>query len=101
MERRKVPPPEIGKIVVEIWCYLQEVYTFGAESEIQEILSKKWEKGQFFIEILIKKSQNFLLNLSKLSSFLGQKRKVLQAASLHLAAQSKSFIRSRCPCIFL
>ena len=31
------PPPEIGKIVVEIWCYLPEVYTFGAESEIQEI----------------------------------------------------------------
>ena len=29
------PPPEIGKIVVEIWCYLPEVYTFGAESEIQ------------------------------------------------------------------
>ena len=28
------PPPEIGKIVVEIWCYLPEVYTFGAESEI-------------------------------------------------------------------
>ena len=34
------PPPEIGKIVVEIWCYLPEVYTFGAESEIQEIFSK-------------------------------------------------------------
>ena len=35
------PPPEIGKIVVEIWCYLPEVYTFGAVSEIQEIFSKK------------------------------------------------------------
>ena len=35
------PPPEIGTIVVEIWCYLPEVYTFGAESEIQEIFSKK------------------------------------------------------------
>ena len=34
-------PPETGKIVVEIWCYLPEVYTFGAESEIQEIFSKK------------------------------------------------------------
>ena len=41
-ERRNVPShPEIGKIVVEIWCYLPEVYTFGAESEIQEIFSKK------------------------------------------------------------
>ena len=29
------PPPEIGKIVVEIWCYLPEVYTLGEESEIQ------------------------------------------------------------------
>ena len=36
-----LPPPETGKIVVEIWCYLPEVYTFGAESEIQEIFSKK------------------------------------------------------------
>ena len=34
-------PPETGKIVVEIWGYLPEVYTFGAESEIQEIFSKK------------------------------------------------------------
>ena len=34
------PPPEIGKIVVEIW-YLPEVYTFGAESEIQERFSEK------------------------------------------------------------
>ena len=42
------PPPEIGKIVVEIWCYLSEVYTFGAESEIQEIFSKKlWKKAIF------------------------------------------------------
>ena len=35
------PPPEIGKIVVEIWCYLPEVYIFGGESKIQEIFSKK------------------------------------------------------------
>ena len=33
------PHPEIGKIVVEIWCYLPEVYTFGEEAEIQEIYS--------------------------------------------------------------
>ena len=38
---REDRPPEIGKIVVEIWCYLPEVYTFGAESEIQEIFIKK------------------------------------------------------------
>ena len=31
------PPPEIGQIVVKIWCYLPEVYTFEAESEIEEI----------------------------------------------------------------
>ena len=36
------PTLEIGKIVVEIWCYLREVYAFGAESEIEEIFSKKW-----------------------------------------------------------
>ena len=43
-----LPNPEIGKIVVEIWCYLPEVYTFGAESEIHEIFSKNCEKSQFF-----------------------------------------------------
>ena len=36
-----LPPPEIGKIVLEIWCYLPEVYTFVVESEIQEIFCKK------------------------------------------------------------
>ena len=55
----RLPPPEIGKIVVEIWCYHPEVYTLGEESEIQEIFSKKCEKSQFSLEILIKKSQNF------------------------------------------
>ena len=35
------PPSEIEKMVVEIWCNLPEVYTFGSESEIQEIFRKK------------------------------------------------------------
>ena len=39
------PAPEIGKIVVEIWCYLPGVYTSGEESEIQEIFSKNVKKG--------------------------------------------------------
>ena len=33
--------PEIGKIVVENWCYLLWVYTFRVEAELQEIFSKK------------------------------------------------------------
>ena len=42
------PPPEIGKIEVEIWCYLLEVYTFGEEAEIQEIFRKKlWKRSIF------------------------------------------------------
>ena len=44
----RTPPPEIGNIVVEIWCYLPEVYTFGAESEIQEIFSRNCEKKSIF-----------------------------------------------------
>ena len=39
-ERRNVPHPEIGRIVVENWCYFRELYTFGEEVEIQEIFSK-------------------------------------------------------------
>ena len=46
-ERRNEPPRKLENIVVEIWPYLQEVYTFGAESEIQEILSKNCEKVNF------------------------------------------------------
>ena len=45
------PPPEIGKIVVENWCYLPEVYTFGEEAEISEILGKNGgvkERKNFF-----------------------------------------------------
>ena len=41
MPERSPPPPEIGKIVVEIWCYLPGVYTFGEEAEIPEIFSEK------------------------------------------------------------
>ena len=44
-----LPPRNRKKIVVEIWCYLPEVYTFGAELQIQEIFSKKCEKSQFTI----------------------------------------------------
>ena len=41
------PPPEIGKIVVEIRCYLPEVYSFGAEPEMQAIFSKNVKKSIF------------------------------------------------------
>ena len=57
---RRKASPEIGRIVVEIWCYRPEVYTFGEEAEIQEKVSKNCEESQFFIELLIKKSQIFL-----------------------------------------
>ena len=30
-------PPEMKEIVVENWCYLAMVYTFGKEAEIPEI----------------------------------------------------------------
>ena len=67
------PLPEIGKIAVEIWCYLPEVYTLGEESEIQEIFSKKCEKSQFSLEILIKKSQNFLEIFQNFLHFLSKR----------------------------
>ena len=44
--RRNIVPH--GKIVVENWCYLPGVYyTFGKESDNQEILSKNYEKVNF------------------------------------------------------
>ena len=65
-------PPEIGKIVVENWCYFPEVYSFGHNSK--KYLIKICEKTQFSIEILIKKSQNFVEIFQK--SFLVQTRKI-------------------------
>ena len=44
---RSPPPPEMGKNVVEILCYLPEVHTFGEESEILEIFSKNVKKVNF------------------------------------------------------
>ena len=69
------PPPKKKKIVVEIWCYLPEIYTLGEESEIQGIFSKKCEKSQFSIEILIKKSHNFLEIFQKFLLFWSKRAK--------------------------
>ena len=41
LERQNVTGHEMGNIVLEIWADLPQVYTFGAESEIHEIFSKK------------------------------------------------------------
>ena len=61
--------PEIRKFFVEIWCYLQWVWTFRDKAELQEILSKKLRKCQFSIEILIKNSQSFLENFQSFLHF--------------------------------
>ena len=53
-----MPPPEIGKVVLEIWCYLPKVYTVGVQSVIQEIYSKNCQKSPFSRDILITKSPN-------------------------------------------
>ena len=75
----RTSPPEIGKIDVEIWCYHPEVYTFGAETELQEIFIRKLSKSTFSIEILIKKFQNFLE-----PSFVVQTRKVFAGMLISL-----------------
>ena len=33
-------PASVGKIVVENWCYVPGVYTFGEKAELQEIFSR-------------------------------------------------------------
>ena len=95
------PPPEIGKIVAEIWCYLPEVYNFRAESEIQEIFSKKLWKKSIFHRDFDQKISKLSWKFSKFSSILVQTRTVLQAGCLVLAAQSELFIKSWGYCIFL
>ena len=61
---RPPPPPEIGKIVVEIWSYLEEVYTFGEESKIQEICGKKCGKKSIFHRDFDQKISKFSWNFS-------------------------------------
>ena len=95
-ERRNVPPPEIGKIVAEIWCYLPDV-SKKAESEIQKIFSKNCEKKSIFHRDFSRFSWKF----SKFASFLVPMRKTLQTCCLNLNAQLKSFIKSWGYCIFL
>ena len=100
-ERRNVPPPpEIGKIVVEIWCYLPEVNTFWLESEIHEILSKKLWKSQFTIEILMKKSQNFL-EISKILVIFCPNAQSFAGQLLSFTWPIEIVIRSRWSCIVL
>ena len=76
--RNVPPPPEIGKIVVEILCYPPEVCTFWTESEIQEIFSKKLWKKSIFLRDFDEKISKFSWNFSKFSSFLVQTRRVLK-----------------------
>ena len=64
------PPPEIGKIVVENWCYLPGVYTLGG-AEIPEIV-KNCEKLKFH-------NLKIFFKISKISSFFVQSRKALHA----------------------
>ena len=46
------PPPRNRKNCLEVWCYLPEVYSCGAEPETQERLSKKLWKRQFSIVLV-------------------------------------------------
>ena len=90
----------ISPLVVEIWRYLTKGYTFGEESEIQEICRKMWKKSIFhrdFDQKIAKSSWKF----SKFSSVLVQTRKALHAGNLILPAQWKSFLTSWWSCIFL
>ena len=57
-ERRNVPL-EIGKIVLENWWYIPEVYTFGEELEIQEIFGKKLWKFSILHRDFDQKPLNF------------------------------------------
>ena len=50
--------PETEKFVVEKWCYLPEVYTFGEEAEIIEKFCQKLRKTSIF-------NRDFYQKLSK------------------------------------
>ena len=54
------PSPEIGKIALEIWCYLAQVYTLGEKPENQEVINKTRANLEFFKRFLPKNLKSFL-----------------------------------------
>ena len=76
--RPERPPFEIGKIVVENWCYFQDVYTLGEGAEIPEIFRKRFGNKSIF-------HRDFYQIISKFPLFLDQTRKILQAGFCILA----------------
>ena len=89
-ERRNVPPPRNRKNCCRNLVLPSRGLLSERSQKSKKYLVKNREKSQFCIEILIKKSQDFL-EIFKNSLHFWQ---VLQAGCLALAAQSKSLIRS-------
>ena len=86
------PPTETGKMVVEDWCHLPEIDTFGEEAEVQEILIKDGEKFNIperfrakYLKVFLTLSKFYSSNPEALSLF----RKISNSASL-----SKPFLIS-------
>ena len=75
------PPPEIGKIVVEIWYYLSLVYILSERKQNSKEYFVKIVKKSIFHRDFDQKITKFSGNLSKLSSFVVQMRKNLKGAA--------------------
>ena len=66
------PRHEIGKIFVDIWWYLPEVYTFGGKSEIHEIFRNKCEKKSISHRDFDQKIEKNLLKIFKILLILDE-----------------------------
>ena len=71
-------PPEMGKIVVENWCYPPGVSPSGEEAEIQEMFSKNFGEMSIFNRDVYWKISKFSFKCSNFSAFLVQTLNVLQ-----------------------
>ena len=74
-----IPPSRNRENVVEIWCYIPEVYTrtFGSETESIDKCSEKFWKMSIFHRDFDQKISKYALQFSNISSFKVQTRKFL------------------------
>ena len=92
-------PPPTENFVIEIWCYLSEVYTFEAEAEIIAKFRENLWKKSISIEILIKKSQSFL-KFFRTSIFSGPNAQGFACRFLSFPLWLELFIKCWLFCIY-
>ena len=93
------PPAKPEKIVVEKWCYLPELHTFGEDAEITEKFSENVWKKSIFNRDFDQKSRIFLNFFQNLGLFWAKCAK-FSCRFLRFPVWWKLFVKYWLSCIF-